>query len=207
MARRPTSAPSAAPPRTRASDGDDADGDSFSTPADCDDNDAAVSPAQPEVSCNGLDDDCDPATNDSPDADADAVALCDRDCDDADPERSPLLVELTCNSRDDDCDEADDDDVDADLDRVSVCDGDCDDDNPAGGALVDVYFDGDLDDYGVGAPTTFCVPPNNASEVAGDCDDRDPAAYPCATATRRARKTPPTTGSTKTAPAKTCRRC
>jgi hypothetical protein len=56
---------------------------------DCDDADAAVSPGTAERECNGVDDDCDPATPDSEgpagDADGDGFEVCDGDCDDGDP--------------------------------------------------------------------------------------------------------------------------
>jgi len=46
----------------------DWDGDGFSGGefADCDDGDSAVNPAVPEISGNGIDDDCDPSTPDQP---------------------------------------------------------------------------------------------------------------------------------------------
>jgi len=112
---------------------DDLDGDGFGIPADCNDEDPSVSPAEPETGCNGIDDDCNPDTIDNIDADGDGVGVCDDDCDDQD---------------------------------ASVFE------------IVDVYLDKDLDGYGIGETTPFCLPPNNSSLVDGDCDDTDPIAYP-----------------------------
>jgi hypothetical protein len=80
------------------------------------------------VSCNGADDDCDPSTEDGPDADADGADLC-ADCDDADPTRSPGTPEVLCNGNDDDCDPLTPDVIDADGDGWDGC-ADCDDTEP-----------------------------------------------------------------------------
>jgi len=96
---------------------------------DCLDRNPDVHPEAIEQLCNDLDDDCDDATLDRPDEDADGSAACD-DCDDADPARSPDHDETTCNDIDDDCDETTPDRTDADQDGVDACD-DCDDADPA----------------------------------------------------------------------------
>ena len=82
----------------------DLDGDGFSEPADCDDDDPFVNPAVAEALCNGTDDDCNPATLDDADADADGVSACSGDCDDDDPLVLPGSTEVLCNALDDDCD-------------------------------------------------------------------------------------------------------
>ncbi len=77
----------------------DADGDTYGAPAgtiaacaapagwvangtDCDDTRAAVNPGLPEIGCDGLDNDCNPATPDVFDADGDGL-ICGVDCDDS----------------------------------------------------------------------------------------------------------------------------
>ena len=104
----------------------DADGDGFGDPAapfednpaceapegyvadagDCDDDEPAVHPGADEV-CNGLDDDCEPATDldgTDVDGDGDGVLLCEDDCDDGDPEAFPGAAEVCDDDVDQDCD-------------------------------------------------------------------------------------------------------
>jgi hypothetical protein len=71
---------------------------------DCDDEDAAVSPAAAEEQCNGTDDDCNADTPDVVDRDDDGSPACE-DCDDEDPARMPGgpdecwdLVDNNCTS-------------------------------------------------------------------------------------------------------------
>ncbi|HUU04006.1 MAG TPA: MopE-related protein [Myxococcota bacterium] len=143
----------------------DSDGDTYgSVPSggtDCNDGDASVKPSAMEV-CNGIDDDCNPATVDGlsdgdgdgwgdacdncpgvsnsnqADDDLDGTgALC--DCDDGDPENSPWFSEV-CDGQDNDC-----------------------------GGDVDEGFDGDADTY-----TTCGTLTTDGSAVVADCDDGDP---------------------------------
>jgi hypothetical protein len=55
--------------------GVDADGDGWTASSDCDDHDALVNPGRHEVIGNGIDDDCDPATSDTPLADYTGQAM------------------------------------------------------------------------------------------------------------------------------------
>ncbi len=145
------------------------------TPGDCDDADAAVSPAGTEV-CNDVDDDCDGVVDDGAedmgtwyaDADGDGfgdesspVSACaqpsgavdDRtDCDDADGAVNPDATEV-CNDVDDDCNgEVDDGAIDPDT----------------------WYADSDADGHGDPASSTqACDAPSGYVGVDDDCDDAD----------------------------------
>ena len=57
----------------------DVDGDGYTQDKDCDDTDALVSPGAPEITYDGKDNDCNPATPDD-DLDGDGHPLAD-DCD------------------------------------------------------------------------------------------------------------------------------
>jgi hypothetical protein len=141
---------------------------------DCDDSDAAVHPDQLET-CNGLDDDCDGAVDDTgvvliwyPDLDGDGYGddagqsegacppggqvTVGGDCDDTSAEVNPGAVEV-CNGVDDDCAEG--------VDNV--------------GRFSTWYRDGDGDGLGVaeGAVQAACSPGLQWSQQSGDCDDHD----------------------------------
>ena len=81
----------------------DEDGDGWtSCGGDCDDDHFYVHPGRPEL-CNGVDDDCDPSTDEATiDADGDGSAMCE-DCDEDDPGTHPGAVEQ-CDAADHDCD-------------------------------------------------------------------------------------------------------
>jgi hypothetical protein len=150
---------------------------------DCDDGDAAISPAASEV-CDDADNDCDGAIDDADssldsstasswyaDADSDgygagsATVACDAptgavasssDCDDGLAAVNPGATEV-CNSIDDDCD-GDIDDSDASLDASSASSW---------------YADSDGDGYGAGSATLACSAPSGAVASSSDCDDGD----------------------------------
>jgi MYXO-CTERM domain-containing protein len=146
---------------------------------DCNDADAAVSPDAAEL-CNGVDDDCDGATDeDASDASAwytdsdgdgygagDPTLACEpgadqvadsTDCDDADGTNFPGGVEV--------CDGLDDD-----------CDGVADEDASDASAW---YTDSDGDGFGDdGTLTLACDAPDGTVATAGDCDDADAAYNP-----------------------------
>ena len=154
----------------------DGDNDGFSGEDDCNDGDAAVSPAATEL-CNGIDDDCDGEVDEDvgdvsfEDADGDgfgdpatATEACTvpeghvpnaNDCDDGDPAISPGAAEV-CDGVDNNCDGA--------LDE---------------GLLLTYYADLDGDGFGdLAAPVEACAAPDGAVSTPGDCDDADPDSHP-----------------------------
>ena len=117
-----------------------------------------------EILCNGIDDDCDPGTEDDPDNDNDGVGVC-TDCDDGDPNRFPGNPEVFCNGIDEDCDPGTVDDPNADGDAFSFCNGDCDDGNAAVfPGNVETTCNGLDDDCDPGTPDD----PNNECLVPAD---------------------------------------
>lgn len=80
----------------------DNDEDGFTTVDDCDDNNSAINPNQLEITYNGIDDDCNPATLDD-DLDQDGFVLAD-DCDDTNSAINPNATEIANNDIDEDCD-------------------------------------------------------------------------------------------------------
>jgi alpha-tubulin suppressor-like RCC1 family protein len=150
---------------------------------DCDDMNDDVRPNQTEA-CNGLDDNCDGATDEGAlllfyaDVDRDfhgdpasiprmecfapdGYVENDTDCDDAEQRRNPSREEQ-CDGLDNDCDTIIDEDADA----------------------VAFYADRDGDGHGTGAmpiPGDTCTPPSGYSLASDDCNDSSGAIHPSAT--------------------------
>jgi hypothetical protein len=150
--------------------------------SDCDDSDAAVSPAGTEL-CNGADDDCDGDVDEDDAADAgtwyedrdgdgygaasSGLVRCVQpsgyvsdatDCDDGMAGVNPAASEI-CDSQDNDCDGVvnEDDAIDAGT----------------------WYQDNDGDGFGDSAATTVqCSQPSGHVSVGGDCDDLDASSFP-----------------------------
>ncbi len=83
----------------------DAPADASTDPSDCDDSDAAVNPAATEVWYDGVDQDCDGASDDDADGDGfDAEAQGGADCDDGEAAVNPAAIEICGDGLDNDCD-------------------------------------------------------------------------------------------------------
>jgi hypothetical protein len=162
---------------------DDVDLDGVPHPVDCDDDDDAVFPGAPEVWYDGVDQDCDGASDYDADCDgADATGFGGSDCDDSSAEICPGAEERWYDDVDQDCDGRSDHDQDLDgYDREASGGADCDDLEAAifPGA-AEVWYDGvdqdcdrgsdyDADQDGVDA----------AGFGGGDCDDHDAAVWTC----------------------------
>ena len=132
----------------------DSDGDGSPDNLDCAPENPATYPGAEEI-CDGIDNDCDPSTNEVADRDDDGVSICDGDCDDRDPDVSPDLDEaggeFCADGVDNDCDGAidfddpgclfgDDDDA-VDDDDVADDDDAADDDAADDDAADDDGFD------------------------------------------------------------------
>ncbi len=169
---------------------------------DCDDTEAAVSPAASEV-CNGADDDCDGAVDGASatggatwyaDADADTfgdassssvsceqpvdTVANDDDCDDSDGAIYPGATEVPYDGIDNDCNGGTaDDDLDGDgYDAAADCDDTEDTVHP--GAL-EVAYDGVDNDCDAGTPDDDVD--EDGFATADECDDADAAVHPDAT--------------------------
>ena len=154
----------------------DGDGDGHAAAScggdDCDDANAARHPGATET-CDaaGVDEDCDPATVGTRDADGDGFqdhaccngTSCGADCDDQAVGVHPDAPEV-CNSRDDDCDTATDE-----------------------GVQITFYADCDGDGVGAGTAMPLCAPSSCSGHPAvtssSDCDDTRPEARPGASET------------------------
>ena len=190
-----------------ASDGVCDDPGESALASDCDDFSAETFPGAAELCNEGIDDDCDPVTDETIDGDGDGLSICADDCDDDDDTVFPGADEI-CDGIDNDCDpETIEDEADADNDEWKVCDGDCDDedgtvypgapelcddqDNDCDGLSdadeesldhVDWYADADGD--GFGDPdfpfdgNPECAQPDGYVLDATDCDDASAETHP-----------------------------
>jgi len=164
----------------------DDDGDGYTEfGGDCDDSNAAVSPAAVELFCDGVDEDCDGVTDEGTscfDDDNDGFTEAAGDCNDGDPNVYPGRAELNGNGIDDNCDGVLDDGVfDEDGDGYTGEGGDCDTSNGNiyPGALelpnsIDDDCDGTVDEGTV----LYDDDNDGYSEFLGDCNDDNIEIYP-----------------------------
>ena len=154
---------------------------------DCDDANAEVFPGATER-CNGRDDDCDEAVDETFDLDGDgfltaAASECavlgqPLDCDDRAPGIFPGAPD-PCDTIDQDCDGRDGTGRDDDADGVPHCD-DCNDDDPLIFPGAPERCNGIDDDCNGLADETFDGDGDGVGACAGDCDDTDPTVHPSA---------------------------
>ena len=141
-----------------------------------------VNPGAVELCSDGIDNDCDAATLDVRDGDADGFA-CTFDCDDDDANVHPGAGEVCDDGIDNDCDPPTPDLFDADGDGVP-CDVDCDDADPGrypGNAEnCDDGIDNDCDTLTDGSDGADCGCADGDSDgyACLDCNDADPAVNP-----------------------------
>lgn len=185
----PTATPSPTP--TVAPSTVDRDEDGYTEDTDCNDRNPNMYPGAVEL-CDGLDNDCDQATDEDlpevqswPDLDDDGYGngeipsfSCSvpptnvtqvGDCDDTDPNINPNGIEV-CNGEDDDCD--------GKIDEIAVL----------------VWPDNDGDGFGDlnSEPELLCDPVGNYASLAFDCNDTDASIAPVLVSTQG---TPEGTGS------------
>jgi len=136
-----------------------------------------VHPDAEEV-CNGLDDDCDPATDELGDADGDGHSLCEGDCADDEPTVHPGAEEL-CDGYDTDCDGVlDNNEADLDGDGWLACGGDCDDTDPDTYPGAPEQCNGEDDDCNPATSEHDDLDGDGFTPCNGDCDDTEQAVHP-----------------------------
>jgi len=96
--------------------------------SDCDDNDPTSYTGNVELCDGGVDNDCDPSTDENVDTDGDGQSACAGDCDDGEALVYTGNTEV-CDNLDNDCLNGIDDGFDVDMDTWSTCENDCDDNN------------------------------------------------------------------------------
>ena len=160
----------------------DNDADGYSEcGGDCYDNEPTAYPTAPEL-CDGIDNDCDPTTDEDADPDGDGYSECDGDCLEGAAGTYPGAPE-ECDGLDNDCDGEIDEGVDYDSDGYSPCNGDdCDDQNDTiHPGAPEVPYDG-VDQDCDGEDLSDLDGDGHDGGLAGDdCNDSDALVHPGAT--------------------------
>ena len=149
---------------------------------DCDDSDAAVNPDALEIYYDGVDSNCDGASDYDADEDGyDSADYNGDDCDDTDEDINPDQTEIYYDGIDSDCDGLSDYDADGDgYDSASFGGDDCDDgnadtypgapDTPHDGVINDCDLSSDHDADGDGY--------DSSAYGGDDCDDNNSTTHP-----------------------------
>ena len=161
-------------------EGSDAEaGGSATEVGDCEDTDATLNPGADDDWYDGIDSDCDGASDYDADGDGfDSASYGGDDCDDSDAETYPGAPDEPGDGVVTDCDETDEYDADGDgFDGESFGGDDCDDANgDINPDTPEVYYDGldnDCDDATIDDDQD-----GDGVTVDEDCDDLDPDLYP-----------------------------
>jgi len=161
----------------------DLDGDFYSC-QDCDDTVAGTNPGAPELCNDAVDNDCNVATPDIFDLDADSYT-CVVDCDDDEASVNPGATEVYCDAIDNDCNSGTPDVVDLDMDFAD-CTTDCDDNSPAiypsqlefCSDTIDNNCDGFIDAEDLECSCANPVDLDTDTFRCTDCNDGDPNINP-----------------------------
>ncbi|MFN3197452.1 MAG: MopE-related protein, partial [Bradymonadia bacterium] len=154
----------------------DGDGDGFDADVDCNDAVAAINPDADEILGNGIDDDCDPGTDDTPDLDGDGFDFL-ADCDDDNAAVNPDADEVLLNGIDDDCNPATSDFPDADGDGFTS-DVDCNDARASVNPDADEVLLNGIDDDCDPATSDFPDADGDGYTSDVDCDDSNASVNP-----------------------------
>jgi len=160
----------------------DNDADGYSEcGGDCDDTEPAAYPTATEL-CDGIDNDCDPTTDEDADPDGDGYSECAGDCIEGSADTYPGAPE-ECDGLDNDCDGEIDEGVDYDSDGYSPCDGDdCDDlNNTTHPGAPEVPYDGIDQDCDGADLSDLDGDGYDGGQAGDDCIDSDALVHPGAT--------------------------
>jgi hypothetical protein len=149
----------------------DNDGDGYSPPDDCNDNDPSIYPGASEI-CDGKDNNCNGEVDEEFDKDNDGYTTCNGDCNDNDPDINPGASEICNDNKDNNCDGYTDC-SDSDCSTSSHCDHDKDDDGYDSTAYGGNDCDDNDPDINPGASEICNDNKDNDCDGSTDCSDSD----------------------------------